>query len=394
MARLYNIEISQFPPTADKLWVRIKDNGSYDILCFINGEWQELSAAASGGNKTVSTEDVTSLQTQIASVIAELDKVRTTANAANAAATTASSDAAAAAESAESANASAETANKTYSTLAQTVSTLSTNVTKASNDATTAKSDAATAKSKAESVESRLSTLDSYVASLELDAGKVTYTAGNDNLAGYKDVKSALDAIADKVWYVAIKITSFKVSSPAASVNGTYEVGASLAAPTLTWVTSKTPKSTTINGTAVTGTSYTMGSAITASTSVKLIVTESDAAAATASSTLTWTFGKAVYSGMATVPTSYTQAWIKGFTKKIATTAAGSYTMQGSTTGQYWWLIAPTAYSVSFKTALGDGGAEKVAEVADFVNDQGVTVPMTIYRASKVQGSNMTITVK
>ncbi len=393
MARLYNIEISKFPPTADKLWVRIKDNGSYDILCFINGEWQELSAV-SEDNKTVTAESVTSLQAQITDIIAELDKVRATANAANAAAATASSDAAAAADAAESANASADSTNKTYSTLAQTVSTLSTNVTKASNDATTAKSDAATAKSKAESVENRLSVLNTYVASLELDAENVTYTSGNDNLAGYKSVKSALDAIADKVWYAAIKITSFKVSTPAASVNGMYEVGASLAAPTLTWTTSKTPKSATINGTAVTGTSYTMKSAITAGTTVKLVVTESDAAAATSSSTLTWTFGKAVYNGMATVPASYTQAWIKGFTKKIVTSASGSYTMQGSTTGQYWWLMAPTAYSVSFKTALGDGGAEKVAEVSDFVNDQGVTVPMTIYRASKVQGSNMTITVK
>lgn len=227
------------------------------------------------------------------------------------------------------------------------------------------------------------------IADIDLAADKVSLDSADANLSSLDNVKAALEAIAAKVWYTKIAITAFNASPN----SGTFEIGATVTKPTFTWTTSKTPAKTVINGQTVTGSSYTMSSDITATKTITLSVTESEGGVATASKT--YTFGYAIYTGMGTVPSEFTQDWIKNTLggKSIKTTAAGSYTMKGSTTNQYWWIVAPSSWSISFKTSLGSGGAEKVGTVDSFVNDQGKTVSMTIYRASKVQGSDMTITV-
>ena len=220
-------------------------------------------------------------------------------------------------------------------------------------------------------------------------ADKVTLSSTDENLSSTTDVKAALEKIAAKVWYTKITITSFTASPK----EGLYETGATVSKPTLTWATSKTPTKTTINGTTVTGNSYTLSANITAAKTVTLAVTESEGN--TVSASKAWSFGYALYTGMATVPSSFTQDWIKSTLggKAIKTSAAGTYTMKGSTASEYWWIVAPTAWTLKFSTTLGEGGAEQVGTLASFVNDQGKTVPMTIYRASKVQGSDMKITV-
>lgn len=237
--------------------------------------------------------------------------------------------------------------------------------------------------------DTEVKTVSDKIADIDLAAEKVSLSSTDANLSSVDNVKAALEAIAAKVWYTKIAITAFNANPNF----GTFEVGATVTKPTFTWATSKTPTKTVIDGQTVTGTSYTMSSDITATKTVTLSVTESEGGVATASKA--YTFGYAIYTGMATAPSEFTQDWVKSTLggKSIKTTAAGSYTMKGSTTSQYWWLVAPSSWSISFKTSLGSGGAEKVGTVDAFVNDQGKTVPMTIYRASKVQGSDMTITV-
>lgn len=237
--------------------------------------------------------------------------------------------------------------------------------------------------------DTEVKTVSDKIADIDLAAEKVSLSSSDTNLSSVDNVKAALEAIAAKVWYTKIAITAFNASPNA----GTFEVGATVSKPTFTWTTSKTPTKTVIDGQTVTGTSYTMSSDITETKTVTLSVTESEGGVA--SSSKAYTFGYAVYTGMATAPSSFTQDWVKSTLggKSIKTTAAGSYTMKGSATSQYWWLVAPSSWSISFKTSLGSGGAEKVGTIDAFVNDQGKAVPMTVYRASKVQGSDMTITV-
>ena len=235
--------------------------------------------------------------------------------------------------------------------------------------------------------------VDKELADFELSAEKVLLTSSNENLLNVSNVKAAVEKIATKVWYTKIAIQGLTVT--AGGEHGTYEVGFSVPAPTLSWRTTKRPVKTVCAGVtlAATATSYALGANITTDRTINVVVTEAEGGTAAAS--LSWKFAYAVYSGMATVPASFTQEWVKTTVggKTLKKSASGDYTMKGSAT-EYWWLIAPTSYAVDFTTKLGDGGAEKVGEVADFVNDVGKAVPMTVYRASKIQGDDMQITVK
>ncbi len=397
MGRIREIEVSALPPSKDKLWMRLQSGDKCDILCYINGDWVKVTTASSSSGGGMSDEEIEEIGQRISDIETACAAATKTANAASTAAAKAQAAAGAAATTADSATATANdakteaaTANKNYNTLANQISTIETTANKAASDVLDAKSDAKTAAADAKNALEIANNLNNA----EVNAKNVKLESGNSNLAGTSTVLSAIEKLAAKVWYEKIAISTF-TATPSA---GTFEVGASVSAPTFSWATTKTPAKTVINGTTLadpTATTYSMPSAITTTKAVTLTVTESDEQAATASKSLTWTFGYGVYTGMATIPSSFTQDWIKNTLggKSIKTTAKGDYTMKGSTTSQYWWLVVPTSWSIAFKTSLGSGGAEKVGTVASFVNDQGTTVSMSVYRASKVQGSDMTITV-
>ncbi len=397
MGRIREIEVSALPPSKDKLWMRLQSGDKCDILCYINGDWVKVTTASSSSGGGMSDEEIEEIEQRISDIETACAAATKTANAASTAAAKAQAAAGAATTTADSATATANdakteaaTANKNYNTLANQISTIETTANKAASDVLDAKSDAKTAAADAKNALEIANNLNNA----EVNAKNVKLESGNSNLAGTSTVLSAIEKLAAKVWYEKISISTF-TATPSA---GTFEVGASVSAPTFSWATTKTPAKTVINGTTLadpTATTYSMPSAITTTKAVTLTVTESDEQAATASKSLTWTFGYGVYTGMAAIPSSFTQDWIKNTLggKSIKTTAKGDYTMKGSTTSQYWWLVVPTSWSIAFKTSLGSGGAEKVGTVASFVNDQGTTVSMSVYRASKVQGSDMTITV-
>lgn len=327
MRRIREIEISDTNPGPDKLWLKPKATGGYDIYAMENGSWAKVSSGSAEGGSGMTEEEKRAIEAKIA-------EAQTTANEANTASAAAASVA---------------------------------------NEALEAVKD----------IEGKL----------VLSADKVTLASDDANLSSTKNVKAALEKIAAKVWYSKIAIQGLAVT--AGGKNGTYEVGTIVAAPTLTWKTTKTPTKTVCDGKTLSAsaTSYTATAAITASKTITVTVTESEGG--TASASLAWAFAYAVYTGMATVPTAFTQEWVKTTLggKTLKTSAKGDYTMKGST-DKYWWLVAPSAWTVSFTTKLGDGGAEKVGTVDGFVNDAGKSVPMTVYRASKIQGGDMTITVK
>lgn len=235
--------------------------------------------------------------------------------------------------------------------------------------------------------------ISSQFADAEISAEKVILTSEGENLADVKNAKEAFEKIAAKVWYSKIKINSFKVTSGTPQ-GDSFEVGYTATAPVLTWTTSKTPVSVVCDGKTLsaTDTTYTLEN-ITKDKTVTLTVTEKEGG--TASASLKWAFGYALYTGMTTIPSSFTQDWVKTILggKTVKKSAGGDYTLKGSST-DYWWIVCPTAWSLKFTTKIGDGGAEKVGTVDDFINDYGVTVPMTVYRANQIQSEDTTITIK
>lgn len=227
-----------------------------------------------------------------------------------------------------------------------------------------------------------------------ISAENVILTSEDPNLTDTDNVKAAIEKIATKVWYSKIAIQNLKVTD--GGQPGTYEVGSTLSAPTLTWTTTKPPVKTTCDGKELykTATTYTAADSISASKIISVSVTEAEGG--TVTSSLYWYFYYSIYTGMATVPDSYTEYWVKNTVggRKLVANAKGDYTMKGSTTAEYWWLVCPSAWSLKFVTKIGEGGAEKVAEIADFVNDAGKVVPMTVYRANQIQASDTKITVE
>lgn len=392
MRRLREIEISDCEPSGDKLWLRIA-NGKAELLCHLNGQWEKITAmsATDGG---ISDEELDQIMAEIDAVAQQCGTAYQNANKALTVADAASTSASAAQTRADEAYAKSEDVDKNYNIVANKISTIESDVTAVSNDVKDAKTAIKAANDSLDDITETVGNIKGQIANISITAENVTLDSQNANLASITDVRAALEKIANKVWYSPIAFTTFKSNVP----TGTFEQGYSIPAPIeITWTTSKEPSKVLVNnkeqeaGT----TSYTVSTNVTGTTSVTVKVTEQDAEAATASKSVTWTFGYAIYTGMATIPGEYTESWVRdtvgGKSIKTSSSVKTNYTMQGST-DKYWWLIAPTSWSISFKTSLGAGGAKAVGTI-DFVNDQGVTVPMTIYRAEEIQGSDMTITV-
>lgn len=353
MGLIREIETSTTPPPVDRLWLRLKGAGKCELLYFAEGRWRGLTTEGQSAGGGLTDEEREALEAQIAAAEKK---------AANAEKTATEAKEYADAKISELTDGAPE-ALDTFKELAD----------------------------KAEALEGAMTALEGKIP--EVSAENTSLASDNANLSDVTNVKAALEKLALKVWYSPIAITSF-AASPS---GGTFERGYTVKAPKLTWATSKTPKKAVVNGVTLADPSqktYTMPYDITANASVTLTVTEPDSQGATATKSVTYAFGYAIYTGMAADTTTFTAEWIRKTIggKSVKTSAKGTYQMKGST-DKYWWLIAPTAWSVSFSTTLGEGGAEKVGEVADFMNDQGLAVPMSVYRANKIQGSNMNITV-
>lgn len=351
MRRFREIEAGLLPPAPDRLWLRL-DGGRYRLLASLGGEWREISSAggaSQGGGLT--DEERKALEAAIAAAAAKADAASREAAAAR-------DDAMAYADG--------------------LVSRLTDGAPEAL-DTIRELADKALA-------------LEAALGGLELTADRVALETDDENLSAAGSVKDALERIAAKVWYSKISIKSLAASPEA----GTFEEGATVAAPTLTWAASRTPAKTVVDGKELgdpAATTYTLPSDLTASRTVTLTVTDEQGGAASASKA--WTFCKALYQGMAGEAPEFSEEWIKGTLggKRLASSAKGSYTMRASAT-DYWYIAAPSAWTLKFTTAVGDGGAGKVGEVPGFVNDQGKAVPMTVYRADERQGSDYTITIK
>lgn len=232
---------------------------------------------------------------------------------------------------------------------------------------------------------------------IEMIADKVSFYSDNTNLSSASTVKDAIELIANKAWYTQISISSF-TSSPSA---GTYEVGKVLSSPiTLSWATSKAFTKAVLSG-AVSHTttdpsvkSYKYTSSISTNKTFTLTVTEAEGK--TAAKSLSFTFKYALYQGMAEIPSSYTSSWVKSTLrgKALADNWKSSFTVKASTT-KYWWFVYPKSWgTASFKTSLGDTTMVDVIDIDDFVNDEGVTVPMKVLRFPDLQNSDVTLTGK
>lgn len=203
----------------------------------------------------------------------------------------------------------------------------------------------------------------------------------HDSLDGVATQKQALEALVDKVYYVAPKITSF---TPA---DATYDIGRSIDV-TFAWTLNKAMTSVTFAGenldVATTSKSVT---GITETTSYTLTVSDGQN---TASATRKFTFCERIYWGSATASLTEVSALSNS---KLATSKSGSYSVTVES-GQYGYLAIPTNLGSIETVNIGGFDTEMVHEgVVTNTNSYGHETTYNIYRTGQMGLGSITMKI-
>lgn len=226
----------------------------------------------------------------------------------------------------------------------------------------------------------------------------VDYFTENDKQEMVDEVLSAdvivqmqtdIDKILAELSYEKIAITGF--SCPGA---GTYEIGRSVAAPTITWSLSKAPVKQTLNGVSlgvdVRSKAYTGN--ITGNTSYKLIVTDEKGGTATASGS--YTFLRGVYYGVMTDGATIDSAAILNLMKELRGDRKITFTANAEV-GQRHAFAIPSVYGdPTFKDAeTGFQASFYLASTVQFTNASGHTEEYNVWLSTNSGMGSMTVTV-
>ena len=184
------------------------------------------------------------------------------------------------------------------------------------------------------------------------------------------------------------KITASLLVSPS-----TAEIGSSVTNAKLTWSTSKETSAITLDGSNVTGTSYTDSKTYTSNKTWTLKATEKDRGE-TATPTATLSFLNGVYYGVSTNPAikASNRTEILEFTKELRSNKKPSFTANAGA-GQYIYYCLPTRMGTcSFKVGGFDGGFSLVDE-GSFQNASGYSENYYIYRSENAALGSTSVTV-
>ncbi len=210
------------------------------------------------------------------------------------------------------------------------------------------------------------------------DASDVSYT--NASYPLQDTVEKALNAIWNRLDYVAIAINSFTVT-PSTTI---YETGVEISSLIFNWSLNKTPISQTFNGTTVANdtTTFTYDTSFSTNKSFTLNVSDGEKSAQKA---INIQFQNQIYFGGASEPNDYDSAFILGLSnsKFNNSTYKGSYTITAGA-GQYAYICCPKSWSIPSECYIG-GFLTTLVKESDiaFTNLSGSTVTYSILRTSR-----------
>lgn len=201
-------------------------------------------------------------------------------------------------------------------------------------------------------------------------------------------LEEAVQSILDEMNYKNIDITAF--SCPGA---GTYEMGRSVAAPTITWSLNKTPASQSLNGEAlgVDVRSKAYSGNITSNKTYTLNVTGQKGEKDSASGS--FTFYNGVYWGAIADGATIDSAAVKKLTRELRGNKSITFTVNAGA-GQRIAYAFPTGYTGTpvFNVGGFEGGFSK-AKTFLFTNASGHTESYDVWLSDNVGLGNTTVKV-
>lgn len=223
------------------------------------------------------------------------------------------------------------------------------------------------------------------ISNLKTDADLVISGAAADALATGDRLRKIERWINDKDY---TKITASLSVTPSVA-----EIGSSVTNAKLNWSVSKETSSITLDGSNVTGTSYTDSKTYTSDKTWTLKATEKDRGG-TATTTATLSFLNGVYYGVSAKSDikASDRTEILKFNKELRSNKKPSFTANAGA-GQYIYYCLPTRMGTcSFKVGGFDGGFSLVDE-GSFQNSSGYSENYYIYRSENAALGSTSVTV-
>lgn len=206
-----------------------------------------------------------------------------------------------------------------------------------------------------------------------------------------KTITGAINEIAGGIadlLYKPISITSFGHNK------GVVERGTTVTDVNLSWGTNKTPKSLTLDGVSVLGsTSQAIsGLSITWDDNKTWTLKATDERNAEDTKSTSITFQNGVYYGVSTEPTNYTSAFILGLTRQLSGGKVSPITVNAGA-NQYIYYCVPSRFGECvFTVGVLSGGFSKVATL-DFTNGSDYTEEYYIYKSNNANLGGTTVKI-
>ena len=205
------------------------------------------------------------------------------------------------------------------------------------------------------------------------------------------NVKTALDSIMAKIYYVDTAITSFTMT-PSAT---TYEKGVSIPSLTFNWTYNKEVVTQTLTDCVLADVSVRTATYNSPLTTTKTFTLTASDGTKSATRSITISFRDKVYFGGAAQPDSYDSTFVLGLaTANFATAKKGTYSMNVGA-GQYGYLAIPTSFGAIDSVWIG--GFEVTVDncgVINFTNASGYTSSYAIYKTGQQGLGSITMEVK
>ena len=222
---------------------------------------------------------------------------------------------------------------------------------------------------------------------LDGNASSIVYNSSMAETHDVANVEDALDKIFNKVYYVALSLSS-------SSGGGTYEKG-STQNITITATFNKVPNRITIKGESITSnkTITKTYSGVKSNDTYPLIAYSENAEGQTinVSKTFYATFVNKKYYGVSS-KTTLTSSEINDLTGVLDADRKGDFTVNAGS-GQYIFFAIPSAYGTpAFKVGGFDGGFDKVQTISH-TNKSGHTENYDVYRSTNASLGSTTVTV-
>lgn len=212
-----------------------------------------------------------------------------------------------------------------------------------------------------------------------------------------------INGILADLLYEAITIPSFAISSLTSSgTGGTFtkspvELGTTVTSVTLTWDTSKTPSSLTLDGVSIdVSKKFHTYSDLSLTSNKTYTLKATDERNAEASKNATLTFCNRVCYGVSEAPTTIDSNFVMSLgTKTLATSRTNNSVKYNAGDGQFLWYCVPTRLGACTFTDVetGLGAGLSLVETINVTNASGYTESYYVYKSDYAGLGSLTVKV-